>query len=250
MILFALDAHPRYRMVLIANRDEFHARRTEAVHPWADLPIIGGRDLEAGGTWMGVTTAVGGPRRLAAVTNVRDSIAEPMPDKRSRGLLPVEFLTSGGSAAGSAAALVADADHYAPVNLVVDDGGDTWWATNHPRVVSARIAPGVHGLSNGGLDEPWPKVTKGIAELSGQLDATPEVLLDLLYDTAIADDDTLPHTGVPIDVERGLSAMFVDMGEYGTRASSVVRIGYDGHGDITERQYARDTPPRTVTLDF
>jgi uncharacterized protein with NRDE domain len=248
LILFAVDASPRHRLILAANRDEFFTRSTEPVHAWPDLPIIGGRDLQAGGTWMGVSTV--GTRRLAAVTNVRDGVAQPMPDKRSRGTLPVDFLTSGESARVSADELVESATDYAPVNLIVDDGTDAYWATNHPEPELRRVEPGVHGLSNGLLDEPWPKVSRGVAELSTSLDAEPDVLLDLLHDTTIADDAALPHTGVSREQERALSPLFIDTGDYGTRASTVVRIGHDGHGDITERRYAHGQRPQTVTLEF
>ncbi|MGC4932659.1 NRDE family protein [Gordonia sp. DT30] len=253
LILFALDAHPRFRLVLAANRDEFFARRTEPVHRWPDLPVIGGRDLAAGGTWMGISTL--DSHRLAAVTNVRDGIAQPLPDKRSRGALPVDFLTTDAPASGMCAAFVAHAGDYAPVNLLLDDGVEMHWATNHPgaapaEATTSRVAPGLHGVSNGLLDEPWPKITRGVQALRENLEAEPTVLLNMLHDTTIADDTHLPHTGVPVAQERALSAMFVEMGDYGTRASTVVRIDHDGHGDITERRYPYGEPPRTVTIDF
>lgn len=251
LILFALEVDPNYRLVLAANRDEFHRRRSAAVHRWDDLPVIGGRDLEAGGTWLGLAPD---KYRLAAVTNVRDGIAQPQPDKRSRGGLPVDFVTGTGSAADAAAALVETADRYAPVNLLVDDGAEMWWATNHLEPRAVRVEPGIHGLSNGALDEPWPKVTAGTAMLRDALTSSvpsssdPEALLDALHDTTVAEDAALPHTGVPLDNERALSAMFVDMGEYGTRAGTVVRIDSAGHGDITERRYAPDQGPSTVAI--
>ncbi|MGV9673290.1 NRDE family protein [Gordonia sp. NPDC003504] len=248
LILFAVDASPYHRLILAANRDEFFTRSTEPVHAWPDLPIIGGRDLQAGGTWMGVSTV--GARRLAAVTNVRDGIAQPMPDKRSRGALPVDFLISGQMARASAGDFVEHAPDYAPVNLLLDDGDDIYWATNHPDPQLCRVEPGIHGLSNGLLDEPWPKVTRGVTAVGAHLEAAPDRLLDILHDTVIADDAALPHTGVSLEQERALSPMFVDSGDYGTRASTVVRIGYDGHGDITERRYPRGQQPQTVAIDF
>ncbi|WLP91138.1 NRDE family protein [Gordonia sp. NB41Y] len=264
LILFALDVDPRHRLVLAANRDEFHARQTAGVHRWDDEPILGGRDLTAGGTWLGVSTrdpkhpaAAGDTRlapgvhtRLAAVTNVRDGVAVPDPTKRSRGRLPVDFLVGDSSAEDAARDLVAHAEEYAPVNLVVDDGVEMWWATNHFGPVSRRVEPGVHGLSNGRLDEGWPKVRTGIAGLSTHVGDDPTTLLDMLHDPTTADPASLPHTGVPAAQELGLSAMFVDLGEYGTRASTVVRIGADGHGDLAERRYAPDARSETSTFTW
>ncbi|MGW0035840.1 NRDE family protein [Gordonia sp. NPDC003376] len=256
LILFALDVDPRHRLVLAANRDEFHARQTAGVHRWDDRPILAGRDLTAGGTWLGVSTrepkhgAAGGDTRLAAVTNVRDGVAVPDPDKRSRGRLPVDFLVGDRSAEDAARDLVAHADEYAPVNLVVDDGEQMWWATNHFGPVARRVEPGVHGLSNGRLDERWPKVRAGTAGLSTHVGDDPAALLDMLHDTVTADPASLPHTGIPADQELGLSAVFVDLGDYGTRSSTVVRIGADGHGDLAERRYVPGAPSETSTFTW
>ncbi|MFT4126130.1 MAG: NRDE family protein [Gordonia sp. (in: high G+C Gram-positive bacteria)] len=245
LILFGLNAHPAYRLIVAANRDEFHRRPTAGIHVWEDAPIVGGRDLEAGGTWLGV--AAHAPR-MAAVTNVRDGVAEPAVGKRSRGRLPTVFLSGTQPAAAAAADLVAQAGEYAPVNLLVDDGSQTWWATNHPTPQRRQVSDGVHGLSNGQLDEPWPKLTRGTAALAALLDAEPGALLAMLHDTDRAQPSALPQTGVTAEMEEGLSAMFVDLGDYGTRASTILRLRPDGSGDLTERRFDAAGETGTVTL--
>lgn len=242
LILFDLETDADRRLVVAANRDEFYRRETEPLHRWPDLPIIGGRDAEAGGTWMAVSAER--PGRFGAVTNVRSGPPKAQPDKRSRGRLVVDFLTGADTAAQAAARLVADADQYAPVNLLVADGDEMWWATNRPVPASAIVAPGVHGLSNAALDEPWPKVVAGTQRLDALLtrgDTDVADLLTVLDDRTLAAPADLPDTGVSDELERDLSSMFVDTPDYGTRASTVLRMGSDGSGDITERRFRAGT---------
>ncbi|MGV9712437.1 NRDE family protein [Gordonia sp. NPDC003424] len=239
LILFAYDLHPDFALVVAANRDEFYRRRTRALGRWGDLPIIGGRDAEAGGTWMGVHADR--PTRVAMVTNVRDGVPAG-PGPRSRGELPVDFLTGTATPAQAAQRLCDLADEYAPANLLVADDGEMWWATNFPEPAARRVEPGVHGLSNGVLDSAWPKVTDGCEALAAIVaedrpGAPVEPYLDLLSDRARPTVDRLPDTGVPAEREQDLSPIFVTMRGYGTRASTVLRLGRDGHGDITERRF-------------
>lgn len=251
LILFGYRTDPDRRLVVAANRDEFYERRTEGIHRWADLPIIAGRDFEAGGTWMGVSTVV--PGRFAAVTNVRIGEPKAMPDKRSRGNLPVDFLVGEMSAADYAARLIADADRYAPVNLLVADDDEMWWATNAPEPAGAPVQPGVHGLSNGSLDSDWPKVTDGAEALAGVLAdpaAVPEDYLAVLTDRSTADDSRLPVTGVPPEQERSLSARFIQMSEYGTRASTLLTIDADGRGAVTEWRFNSGSLIGSTELTF
>lgn len=259
LILFGWRAHPEQPLVIAANRDEVRSRATLPLHAWTDLPIIAGRDEVAGGTWMGVSA--GDPRRVAAVTNVRTGLT-PSVDvgvRRSRGALPVDFLSGADSPADYAAALIADAHRYEPVNLLVADADELWWATTWPEPIAARVEPGVHGISNGALDSPWPKVIDGAASFEAVLandrvGENPEPYLDVLVDRRRAPDATLPHTGVPEEFERALSPIFIDItpsempagpgasapGAYGTRASTVLRLGDDGSGSITERRFGSD----------
>ncbi|MXP22422.1 hypothetical protein GIY30_13840 [Gordonia sp. HNM0687] len=238
LILFGWNAVPGRRLVVAANRDEFHARRTRALARWPDVPIIGGRDREAGGTWMGVHAD--NPSRVAMVTNVRDGTPAGA-GQRSRGELPVEFLLGTMSPAAFAEELRTRAQDYAPVNVLVADADEFWWATNWPQPQVRRVPDGVHGLSNGALDSQWPKVDRGRAALSDLLvDDDPDTVdpyLEMLADRHRPVDDALPSTGIPLDRERDLSPIFIDLRGYGTRASTVLRLGDDGHGDITERRF-------------
>ncbi|MFW0784742.1 NRDE family protein [Gordonia sp. CPCC 206044] len=254
LILFAWNVHPDLPLVVAANRDEFHRRRTTALSRWDDLPVIGGRDNLAGGTWMGVNAQ--NPQRVAMVTNVRDGqlTAEVWP--RSRGALPVEFLTGTDDPGSFARGLRDDAGQFAPVNLLVGDGRELWWTTNWPTPCAERVPDGVHGLSNGALDSPWPKVTDGADALRVVVDddepgGSVEPYLDLLALRDRPADDRLPDTGVGVDRERDLSPRFIDLPGYGTRASTVLRIGRDGHGDITERRFTyRGRRRGTSTVRF
>ncbi|MFW0796278.1 NRDE family protein [Gordonia sp. CPCC 205515] len=253
LILFAVDTHPDFAIIVAANRDEFYRRRTHALGRWPEAPIIGGRDGEAGGTWLGLHAER--TSRIAMVTNVRNgSPAGPGP--RSRGELPVEFLTGDASPEAFAQTLPRHADDYAPVNLLVADDGELWWATNFPEPQAQRVAPGVHGLSNGALDSNWPKVTDGRDALAAVVgadrpDGTVEPYLELLANDTRPAIDRLPDTGVPAQREQDLSPVFVRMRGYGTRASTVLRVGRNGHGDITERRFTyRGRQRGTTTVRF
>ncbi|GAB07654.1 hypothetical protein GII30_10085 [Gordonia amarae] len=255
LIVFAVNVIDGFPLVVAANRDEFYARETVPVHRWADLPVIGGRDAVAGGTWMGVSAEV--PGRFAAVTNVRDGDPVPEPDKRSRGALPVDFLTSGISPADEARRLTDTAAEYAPVNLVVSDGDSVWWAANRPEIAAQRVADGVHGLSNGALDNSWPKVARTVEAVTAALRTAPpqttaadEALFAVLADDRPAPDDLLPDTGVGIGRERDLSPAFIRTPGYGTRTSSVLWMRADGHGILTERRFDEGTYLDQSTVEW
>ncbi len=234
LILLAHDAHPRYRLVVAANRDEFYERPTAPAAWWDDAPaVLAGRDLRGGGTWMGITR--GG--RFAAVTNYRD-VAPPSPDAPSRGHLVGDFLAGDGAPGAYLRALEPRAGEYAGFNLLVGDGSGLWYYGN--RGGDARpLGPGVYGLSNALLDTPWPKVERGRAALreavsSGE-DVDPEALFRILWDAEPAPDLLLPDTGVGIERERMLSSSFIRSPEYGTRASTVLLVGRDGRVRFVER---------------
>lgn len=224
LIAIAWRVHPRYPLVMIANRDEFHARPTSAaaVHP--QYPeLFGGRDLEKGGSWL-LASSRG---RLAAVTNVRLPIP-PDPDAASRGELVVDFARSSQTAPAFAHDLMAHAERYARFNLVMWDGEDMHYVGTHPQAEMAAIAPGVHVLSNASLDSPWPKALRlrqRMLEWLEQQSSEPlvsEPLFAALADTRQADDTELPDTGVGLSRERFLSAPFIVGADYGTRCSTVV----------------------------
>jgi uncharacterized protein with NRDE domain len=239
LILFAYDPAPgaRYRLVVAANRDERYARPASPVAPWPDAPeIVAGRDLEQGGTWMGLSRR----GRFAAVTNYREGHAgKPAP--RSRGVLVADFLRGGGTAADYAREVLRQGSEFNGFSLLVDDGDEFWFVSNRapqPR----RVEPGVHGLSNHLLDTPWPKVTAGTAALNEAIAApAPTQIVDALYATlgarTFASDGALPDTGVGLAHERLLSPPFIVSEVYGTRSSSVVLLPAAGEAEFHERLY-------------
>lgn len=235
LIAFAHAAHPRLPFVLIGNRDEFHGRPAAPAGPHPDAPgVIGGRDLEKGGSWL-LASQQG---RLAAVTNVRAG-AMPAVAARSRGALVDAFARSDASAQDFAHSLRNDAPDFGLFNLLLWDGRDAVLVTNAPSFAMRTVPPGVHGLSNGGFDAQWPKVRRATQALSQWLsrgDDDVAQLFDALHDEAFAPDAELPDTGVGLDLERRLAPPFIRGPAYGTRASSVVLFGGDTL-DFTERRF-------------
>lgn len=234
LILVGWQVHPDYPLVVAANRDEFHARPTAAADFWPDAPdILGGRDLQAGGTWLGATRR----GRFAAVTNVREPGAPP--GLRSRGELTSTFLRSSLSPIDYAEALVA-AD-YAGYNLLLGDGQTLVYASNRG-IASRELEPGIYGLSNHRLDTPWPKLLKAREQFAQALETLPgeDAFFSLLADRRVEADEDLPNTGVPLVWERRLSAVFVQSADYGTRASTLLLRDRAGTVLLHEKSFAAD----------
>lgn len=249
LILFAYEVHPAYRLILAANRDEFYERPTAAAGFWPDAPeVLAGRDLLHGGTWLGVTR--GG--RFAAVTNYRDPAAR-LDGARSRGRLVADFLDGRESAAAYTRRLAARADDYNGFNLLAGDARELYYFSNRGGP-SARLAPGVYGLSNALLDTPWPKVLRGkraLAELTEAGDAlAPETVVEILLDRVRAADRELPDTGVGVEVERVLSPLFIVSPGYGTRCSTVVLAQRDGNLTFVERSFGAGALTGEVRHEF
>jgi uncharacterized protein with NRDE domain len=226
LIALAYKVHPRFPLILAANRDEFLDRPAEPAHFWKDAPeILAGRDKRAGGTWMGITRS----GRFAAITNYRD-MRMTFPAGPSRGLLVREALERGIDTKGTKA--------YAGFNLIYGPVDDIRYH-NNIEGTDEPLKPGVHGLSNHFLDTPWPKVVKAKQQLEKVLalpDAElPEALFRLLSDEATAADASLPDTGLPIEMERAASSIFIKTPGYGTRCSTVLLVGADGKVLFTER---------------
>lgn len=242
LIAVAWQVHPAYPLVLAANRDEFHARPTAAADWWPDAPgIFGGRDLQAGGTWLGASRH----GRFAAITNVREPDS-PL-GKCSRGALTAAFLQSELSAARFSETV--QYEDYAGFNLLLGDGKSLIYCSN--REDGAReLPPGIYGLSNHRLDTPWPKLLKLRSAMAECLDELPSTaaLFRLLSDTTIAPDHELPATGVSLAWERVLSAIFVTTEGYGTRASTVLLQASDGSMQLEEHSFAADGTRSTVLL--
>ena len=231
LIVFAWKVHPDYPLVVAANRDEFRHRPAKAAHWWDDAPgVLAGRDLEAGGTWMGVTR--GG--RFAALTNRRDPARRTV-GAPSRGALVLRALTDDRPPVDTLAGIAADSDRYAGFNLLTGDG-ETLAVHDNDSGEVRPLAPGIYGLSNARLDTPWPKLTLARARLAEALAAMPdpEPVLALLRDDVPAPDHLLPDTGVGLEAERRLSPVFLRDAHYGTRSSAMILFGADGRASLRE----------------
>jgi len=239
LAVVAHRAHPSYTLVVAANRDEFHARPA-APAAWgrdgAFAGILAGRDLLAGGTWLGVRR----DGRFALVTNVRDGKPQD-PAARSRGEVVPRVLDASGVDAAFAA-LAADGARYNGFNLLAGGVRGAAWMSNRS-AATRRIAEGTHGLSNALLDAPWPKIVRTEAALRAWAtrgDADHEPILAALADRERAPDDALPSTGVPLEWERLLSSPFIVSERYGTRCSTVFTVDREGRARFHERSFAPD----------
>ncbi|MGQ0529507.1 MAG: NRDE family protein [Panacagrimonas sp.] len=237
LIALAYRVHPDYPLLLVANRDEFHARPAAPMQWWADAPsILAGRDLQEGGSWLALSR--GG--RLAAVTNVRGPDAATRA-ARSRGQLVTGFLQGAQNAATYASAMQATASEYGGFNLLLFDGRELIYLHNRPQVGFTTIPPGVHALSNAQLNTPWPKALSAHQALQDWISrdlSNPDALLDAMRNSQPAADALLPQTGVGIELERMLSAAFIRTEQYGTRCTSLIRHSADGTIEFFERRYA------------
>jgi uncharacterized protein with NRDE domain len=238
-IVFAHQCHPDYRLVLAANRDEYHARPADQARFWEDAAdMLAGKDLEQHGTWMGITRR----GRLAALTNYRDPAAH-MPQAPSRGALVKNFLCSAVEPLTYIDQLNTARDKYNGFNLLLLDGAAMWHYSNKTGA-AFKINPGIHGLSNHLLDTPWPKVERGKEALGRIMEAaggiSVESLFELLADRRQARDSDLPQTGVGLRWERLLSSIFIADQLYGTRCSTVLLVRWDGSVYFHERSFGKD----------
>lgn len=232
LIVFAWrPSHPQ-PLIVAANRDEFYARPTLALAQWADAPgVYAGRDLEAGGSWMGI----GDDGRFAALTNIRD------PDQpiglRSRGELVAGYLRGEQALDDYLAQMAGRAAEYTGFNLLVGDAQRLYYL-NSVEPVPVPLEEGIYGISNAGLNTPWPKLLKAKAALTAKLDdPQPGALLELLQDPTPAAPAELPNTGVGLATETLLSSVFIASPHYGTRASTVLMVNADGSRHMIEHSF-------------
>ncbi|MBK7555806.1 MAG: NRDE family protein [Flavobacteriales bacterium] len=228
LILFAFRVHPLYPLIVAANRDEFLERPTAAASYWSDeQEILAGRDLLAGGTWLGITRS----GRFAAITNHRDLRRGRPSQPLSRGSLVLSALKGEPD--------LKSADRYDGFNLLFGSALGLRYSNNIDGSLSD-VTPGIHGLSNHLLNTPWPKVLKAKSGFRAAIAAEqpePEALFNVLLDRSIAPDEQLPDTGIGIERERALSPAFISTTGYGTRCSTVVMFGADGRIRFEERTH-------------
>jgi uncharacterized protein with NRDE domain len=246
VILFAAGAHPRFPLIVAANRDEAYARPASPAAFWSDSPhIYAGRDLEQGGTWLGLSR----DGRFAAITNYRQGIRNG-DAPRSRGELTRDYLTGGRDIEDYLGEVSRRYSDYHGFSMIAGTPERLYFCSNRAERIEP-ITPGVHGLSNRLLDEPWPKVRRGIAVIEGLLGADEMTLtrelFELLGDTSTAPDHLLPSTGIALERERDLSAVFIAGSTYGTRASTVVLVNAQGEVLYIERSFGPGGAPKGTT---
>ena len=245
LIVLAIGQHPEYPLILAANRDEFHARPTAGADWWDDRPdILGGRDLQAGGTWLAVSCE----GRLATVTNFRDA---KLPDSglRSRGHLVTDFLDSPSSPDGYLDGI--DEDAYAGFNLIVADGSEVAYLSNREEG-KRNLSPGLYGLSNALLDGPWDKVMRSkerLGDLVKRDDVDIDSLLRLMDDRKPGPADEVERGRLDFDTAHAITAPFIVLPEYGTRCTTVVLVDNDGRWRFVERRFDSNGRP-TGDSDF
>jgi uncharacterized protein with NRDE domain len=233
MCLIAWNWQPGQGLLLLANRDEFYARPTQPLHRWPDAPVLAGKDLQGGGTWLGL----GQGGRMAALTNVRDP-RQFRADAPTRGALVADFLRSDMRAQTYLDRVGPKAGAFNPFNLLLFDG-ESLLGFESQGAHTLAFGAGVNGVSNARFNSPWPKLqrlTQALGQRGMPAAVEPQALLPLLTDAHTASDAQLPDTGVPLETERALSAAFIRMPAYGTRACSIVHIaGQQAH--IWEQEF-------------
>ena len=230
ILFIAINQHLEYPLIICANRDEFYQRPTRAAHQW-DCGIIAGKDLQAGGTWLGVSPT----GQFAAVTNLRMANQDPAA-RHSRGALVVKALRSQLNQTW----LSEHCDNYGGFNLIYSANKELVCFNSHLKTQQT-LSNGFHAISNGAMDDAWPKMAKGKQALEKQIKSNHTIivdeLLDILSDDTQAPDEQLPSTGVSYEWEKRLSSIFIQSEGYGTRASSVVLFHRNGNIRFYERSY-------------
>jgi len=250
LILFAYRSHPEFPLIMVANRDERYDRPTAPAAFWEDSPdVLAGRDLKAGGTWLGVTRQ----GKFAAITNLRGSI-NAHTEVKSRGHLVRDFLVGNMDPLTYSQNVLAEADRYSGFNLLVGDSRELIYCNNNKDLTT--LTPGIYGLSNHRLNSPWPKVVRGKAGLEKIMEehstdnpVTSNKLLALVADKSKVNDDELPNTGVGIELERTLSPMFIESGLYGTCLSTSIIINNDNQVQFKERGFYKKEAQENI-FDF
>ena len=257
LVFFSINQYREFPLVIAANRDEYYLRKTAPLQHWPDHPhIIGGLDIEqfaAGeipGTWFGVTL----DGRLALITNYRD-VSKFNPNAPSRGKLVSDYLAHYGEAKSYLDKLKLEGYTYNGFNLVFGNTGELFYYSNQSPDAEI-LKPGSYGLSNGLLNDPWPKVKIGkerfdnIMQRSTLNGLVEEDLFEMLSDSRTADSEDLPKTGLSPEREKALSASFIATHDYGTRSSAILCVTASGEVTFTERTFSPDQPPKTKFIRF
>lgn len=233
ILFIAIEQHAKYPLIVCANRDEFHQRPTQPMHVWQQPSILAGKDLQAGGTWLGLSPT----GRFAALTNFRQ-FPQTQEDKKSRGDLVLQALSYTGS--NFSTQLSKQSHQYQGFNLIYGSAKHLYCydSINNKH---HKLSKGVHSICNGALDDIWPKMKKGekllIDTIHSSKDLSINTLFDLMSNTQQALPEMLPDTGISKDLEQLLSSIFIKSPTYGTRLTSIITQDVDGSINVYERSY-------------
>ncbi len=246
ILFIAIHQHPDFPLIITANRDEFHARPSQPFHRWSDVEgLWAGRDLQAGGTWLGVNES----GQFAAVTNFRTSETRK-PEALSRGELVVKALSDSASSLDKRGPsnqefdrfVDANSDRYNPFNLIYGDQ-NSLQAWDYSLGARKKLGSGFHSVSNGPIDEHWPKMAQGVKEVAGLIsrrgDLDLDMLTNMMQDKTRAPVHELPETGISLEQEQMLSSIFIEGKEYGTRTTTILLFGHEDI-EIKETNYTAD----------
>lgn len=244
-----LQDHPTYKLIIAANRDEFLQRPTAPASFWEDAPhLLAGRDLEAMGTWLGITKQ----GRFAALTNYRNPKLES-PNKKSRGDIVEQFLNRNDDPTEYLQQLRNNREQYNGFNVIVGTVDELFYYGNEQKEIIP-LQHGTHGLSNHLLNTPWPKVQKAKKLLHDYVTTVEKVeieqLFHILANDTLAKKHELPQTGVPHEIEKKLSSIFIEMDDYGTRASTVILVTHHNEVTFVERTFERGSKPVDRSFQF
>lgn len=249
LLAFQLQSHPKYQLVMMANRDEAYGRPAAPADFWSDHPdILAGRDLEQMGTWLGVNKQ----GKVAALTNYRD-FSLPQTGTLSRGHIVSSYLQSEQSAQIFMEQLHTNREDYAGCNVLAGSAKEMYYYSNIEQSIQ-QLTHGTHGLSNAFLNTPWPKVDKTKALLAEYLEQTetidPDVLFDMMQRAERFPTEQLPDTGVGEDLESLLSSIFIASKDYGTRCTTVLTIDSEDQVEFEERTYEKSICTITQKFSF
>ena len=248
LIVFSYNHHQTYPFILAGNRDESYKRPTKQAHFWdTDPAILAGRDLKAGGTWLGVTKE----GRIGALTNYRD-FNHPREGEKSRGELIPDFLKSSNSPKEVLADLIRRGDRYDGFNMIAGTAKKLYYISNINKTLK-EITPGIHGISNAFLDTPWPKVnvardTFRSAISGAEIDE--KAIFSLLKNSETYPQEKLPDTGLSPEMEKSVSPIFIETEEYGTRCSTLLTVDNSGLVRFVEKSYHTNEPEKEKRFEF
>ena len=236
LLLIANKIHPDYKLIVAANRDEFYSRPTTPAEFWKDHPgLLAGKDLEAGGTWLGITKS----GRFSAITNFRDFHNPIKENAPSRGKLTTDFLLGDQDRPTYTKSLQENSADYNGFNLIYGIKDDLCYYSNQTNL-EIKLEKGIYGISNAMLDTPWYKVKKSkkrFAEIIKEEKSLIESLFGLMNDKETADDKSLPDTGIGKESEKALSSIFIKTEKYGTRCTTVLLIDKNDKVNFIEMTY-------------